>query len=262
VIPPLFSLDGRTALITGAGSPTGIGFAAARILGELGARVVVTSTTDRILQRSAELLQIGLKARGSFGDLTNEAYVSSLVDQTICWFGSLDIVVNNAGMTSLGQPGVDEGGAIATLPYDAWQQSLRRNLDTAFLVCRAAIPHMVGNRWGRIINIASVTGPAMAMRGESAYAASKAGMVGLTRAIALDHGRDGVTANAVAPGWIATGSQTEREAREAEVTPLGRSATPEEIASLIGWLATPGAAYTTGQCIVVDGGNSIAEERR
>ena len=262
MIPPLFSLAGRTALVTGAGSPTGIGFAAAQVLAELGARVVVTSTTDRILQRAAELQQIGVEAHACFGDLTNEAYVASLVDKTIRWCGSLDIVVNNAGMTSLSRPGTDEAGDIASLPYTSWQMSLRRNLDTAFLVCRAAIPHMVANHWGRIINIASVTGPAMAMRAEPAYAAAKAGLAGLTRALALDHGRDGITANAVAPGWIATGSQTEHEAREAAVTPLGRSATPAEVASLIGWLATPGAAYTTGQCIVVDGGNSIAEERR
>ncbi len=259
--PPLFSLDGRSALVTGAGSPAGIGFAAARVLAELGARVMVTSTTDRILQRSEELLQCGVEIHGSFGDLTNEAYVASLVDETIRWFGSIDIVVNNAGMTSLSKPGMKEGGDIATLPYRVWQQSIRRNLDTAFLVCRTAIPYMVARQWGRIINIASVTGPTMAMREEPAYAASKAGVVGLTRAIAVDHGRDGITANAVAPGWIATGSQTEHEAHEAKVTPLGRSATPAEVASAIGWLATPGAAYTTGQCIVVDGGNSIAEER-
>ena len=262
MLPPLFSLKARTALVTGAGSPTGIGFAAARMLVELGARVVVTSTTDRVLQRAEELSQIGFEVQGSFGDLTREDYVLSLVDNTIAWFGSIDIVVNNAGMTSLSRPGMDEGGDIASLPYDIWQQSLRRNLDTAFLVCRAAIPHMVANRWGRIINIASVTGPTMAMREEPAYAASKAGVVGLTRAIAVDHGRDGITANAVAPGWIATGSQTAHEAYEAEATPLGRSAIPEEVASVIAWLATPGAAYTTGQCIVVDGGNSIAEERR
>lgn len=260
--PALFSLQGRTALVTGAGSPTGIGFAAARVLAELGARVMITSTTERILQRAAELGGLGLEARAAFGDLTSEDYVASLVEDTLQGFGSIDIVVNNAGMTSVSLPGMNEGGAIAQLPYSVWQQSLQRNLDTAFLVCRAALPHMIGNRRGRIINVASVTGPSMAMREEPAYAAAKAGLVGFTRAIAVDHGRDGITANAVAPGWIATGSQTQHEAQEAASTPLGRSALPEEVASVIGWLATPGAAYTTGQCIVVDGGNSIAEERR
>jgi 3-oxoacyl-[acyl-carrier protein] reductase len=101
----------------------------------------------------------------------------------------------------------------------------------------------------------------MAMRHEPAYAAAKAGLVGLTRALALDHAADGITVNAVAPGWIATGSQTSNEQAEGFVTPVGRSAAPDEVASAIAWLATPGAAYTTGQCIVIDGGNSIAEER-
>jgi 3-oxoacyl-[acyl-carrier protein] reductase len=120
---------------------------------------------------------------------------------------------------------------------------------------------MVRRGWGRLISVASVTGPVMAMRREPAYAAAKAALVGLMRALAVDYAGVGITANAVAPGWIATGSQTEHEARQGLATPLGRSATPEEVASAIAWLATPGAAYVTGQCIVVDGGNSIAEER-
>jgi 3-oxoacyl-[acyl-carrier protein] reductase len=87
-------------------------------------------------------------------------------------------------------------------------------------------------------------------------------MVGLMRAVALDYARYGITANAVAPGWIATGSQTDHEARQGAATPLGRSAVPEEVAAAVAWLASPGGGYVTGQCIVVDGGNSIAEERR
>ncbi len=102
----------------------------------------------------------------------------------------------------------------------------------------------------------------MAMRDDAAYAAAKAGMVGLTRSLAVDLAVDGITANAVAPGWIATGSQSEDERREGEVTPLRRSGSADEVAWPVAWLCTPGAAYVTGQCLVVDGGNAVAEERR
>jgi 3-oxoacyl-[acyl-carrier protein] reductase len=115
--------------------------------------------------------------------------------------------------------------------------------------------------WGRIVMVSSVTGPVMAMRSDAAYATAKAAMVGLVRSLAVDLAADGITANAVAPGWIATGSQTEDEVREGATTPMRRSGTPDEIAWPVAWLCTPGAAYLTGQCVVVDGGNSVAEER-
>lgn len=259
MIPAPFDLSGRVALVTGAGSDTGIGFATARLLADLGARVAVTGLSARIDDRAAELAAGGHAATGHRADLTDEAEVSALVADVVDRHGRLDIVVNNAGMVSQG--GASESGSLLDMDLATWRAGLARNLDTAFLVSRAALPHLVAGGWGRIVNVTSVTGPVMAMRDEAAYAAAKAGMVGLARSIAVDVGSAGVTSNAVAPGWIATGSQTAHEAEQGRRVPVGRSATPEEVASAIAWLCTPGAAYVTGQCLVVDGGNSIAEER-
>jgi 3-oxoacyl-[acyl-carrier protein] reductase len=233
--------------------------AAARLLGLLGARVAVASTTSRIEERVAELADAGIEASGHVGDLTIEDEVAALVESVVARHDALHIVVNNAGMVSVGS--ASESGSLLAMDLATWRAGLARNLDSAFLVSRAALPHLVGGGWGRIVNVTSVTGPVMAMRDEPAYAAAKAGMVGLARSIAVDFGAAGVTANAVAPGWIATGSQTPHEAQQGERVPVGRSATPVEVASAVAWLCTPGAAYVTGQCIVVDGGNSIAEER-
>ncbi len=197
-------------------------------------------------------------------DLTDEARVADAVNTVSAALGPVTVLVNNAGMTSTAAPVPPDGaesGTLLDLEPPAWRLALARNLDTAYLTTRAVLPGMLAAGWGRVVMVASVTGPVMAMRGEAAYAAAKAGMVGLARALAVDHAAAGVTANAVAPGWIATGSQTGDEARQALSTPAGRSATPAEVAATVGFLCTPGAAYVTGQCLVVDGGNSVAEER-
>ncbi|MDA8323994.1 MAG: SDR family NAD(P)-dependent oxidoreductase [Actinomycetota bacterium] len=259
-IPGSFDLSGRVAVITGAGSAEGIGFASARLLAELGAAVLVCATTDRILDRVGELRSAGFEAEGYVGDLTDEGAAAGAVAAATSRWDRLDILVNNAGMVSVSEP-TFESGTVDAMSLATWQSSLSRNLTTAFLVTRAAVPVMTAARWGRIIMVASVTGPVMAMRADAVYATTKAGMVGLTRALAIDTARDGITANAVAPGWIATASQTEQEVRDGQATPVGRSATPDEVASAVAWLATPGASYLTGQCVVVDGGNSIAEQR-
>jgi len=257
VIPASFDLHGRVALVTGAGSGSGIGFACARLLTELGAVVALAATSDRVHERVGELG--GAPATGHIADLTDEAQARRVVEEVVVAHGRLDIVVANAGMTSVTDPGMP--GSVVGTTADAWRAGIARNLDTAFHVLRAALPHLIAGGAGRVVAVTSVTGPVMAMRDEAAYAAAKAGLVGLMRSIAIDHASEGVTANAVAPGWIATGSQTPDEARLGRGVPVGRSATPEEVASAVVWLCTPGAAYVTGQCIVVDGGNSIAEQR-
>ena len=259
--PAAFDLRGRVALVTGAGSETGIGFAAARLLAELGATVELAATSARIDERAGELMAAGHTAHGSCADLTDPMAAEALVLAARERWGGLDIVVNNAGMTSVSLSGSAEGGDALSLNVDAWRASMARNLDSSFYVSRAAIPGMRDAGWGRLVMVASITGPVMAMRSEAAYAAAKAGMVGLARSLAVDFAADGITVNAVAPGWIATGSQTDHEREQGLRTPMQRSATADEVASVIAWLCTPGAAYTTGQCLVVDGGNSISEER-
>ena len=252
--------EGRVALVTGAGSSEGIGFAAARVLGREGAALAVASTTDRILERAADLHEQGFEAAGFVADLTDRAQARRLADEVMELFGHIDILVNNAGISAVGSREW-QTTSFLDLPDEAWDADIATNLSTAYNVTRSVVPAMAERGWGRVVMVSSVTGPLVTVTGAAGYSAAKAGLDGLMRGLAVDLAPSGVTVNSVAPGWIATASQSEAEAAAGRHTPLGRSGTAEEVAEVIAFLASERASYITGQSIVVDGGNTIQEDK-
>jgi 3-oxoacyl-[acyl-carrier protein] reductase len=213
----------------------------------------ITATSDRIHERAKEI-----GAESFVGDLSDEGIVAELKSK----ISNLDILVNNAGMTSISKPA--RGGEATTLDrvnLDDWHKGLARNIDTAFLVTRAFLPALRKSQSGRIIMMSSVTGPVMAMKEQPVYGTAKAALIGLTKSLALDEARHGITCNAILPGWIATEAITEIEKKNGLSVPMGRGGAPEEVAAIVAFLASSEASYLTGQALVVDGGNSIKEER-
>jgi 3-oxoacyl-[acyl-carrier protein] reductase len=245
----------ESALVTGAGSADGIGFACARALARVGCRIAMVSTTARIHERAAELRASGFDAAGFIADLTVPTEVESLREAV----GAVQILINNAGMGTLADPA--RPSPLAEISEAQWLRGIDLTLHTAFRVTRAFLPAMLQRRYGRIVNIASVTGPYVSIPGESAYSAAKAGMIGMTHALALEVGSAGVTVNAIAPGWIHTGVSTPGELAAACNTPLGRAGTPDEVAAAAGFLASAAASYINGAVLVVDGGNILQERK-
>lgn len=238
-------LTGKVALVTG--STRGIGRAIAETLAGAGARVAVVG---RDLERAAAAAdEIGHGARGFACDVSDTAQVTALVADVEAAFGTLDILVNNAGLT--------KDNVIMRLKDDDWDSVIDANLRGAFASIRAASRGMMKRRSGRIINISSVVG-VTGNRGQANYAASKAGLIGLTKSVAKELASRNILCNAVAPGFIATDmtaglGDEQRKALERQI-PLERLGRPSDIASAVAFLASDHAAYITGQVLVVDGG--------
>jgi 3-oxoacyl-[acyl-carrier protein] reductase len=253
------TFDEQVALVTGAGSAQGIGFAVARRFYAAGAQVAITSTTPRIHERAREIDSCGQRILAIQEDLTNEAAAQRLVESVFQRFGRIDVLVNNAGMAQIDRP--LESKSLQHTSYADWRRQIDITLHTAFLMTRAVLPVMAARRYGRIVNVSSVTGPLVSNRGSAAYGAAKAAMDGMMRAVAIETASAGITINAVAPGWIATASSSESERVAGMHTPVGRPGTPDEIAAAVCFLASRDASYITGQALVVDGGNILQENK-
>jgi 3-oxoacyl-[acyl-carrier protein] reductase len=241
----MFDLSGKVALVTGASG--GIGGAITRLLHRSGASVVCAGTRQEALDAIVESL--GDRAVAAVGNLTDPATPDALLKAAETAFGQVDIVVNNAALT--------RDGLALRMKDDDWTSVLEVNLTASFRLARAALRGMMKRRYGRIVSITSVVGVA-GNPGQANYCASKAGLIGMTKALAAEVATRGITVNCVAPGLIDTAmteilTEAQRE-RMLSGIPAGRTGTPDDIASAVLYLASGEAAYVTGQTLHVNGG--------
>lgn len=243
------NLDGKVAVVTGASR--GIGSAIARSLAEAGATVACVATTESNASKTSLTLP-GSGHKGYGCDISDSGSVEATFSQIEADLGSIAVLVNNAGVT--------RDTLLMRMSVDDWDTVMAVNLRGAFNCTKAVVRGMMKARWGRIVNITSIVGLHGAA-GQANYAASKAGLVGFTMATAKELGSRGITCNAVAPGFIETDMTAElpQEMKDQAIktAPLGRLGTPEDIASVVAFLASDSAAYVTGQTLTVDGGLSL-----
>jgi len=244
----MYDLNDKSSLVTGASG--GIGSAIARKLHAAGAKVALSGTRQEPLERLAE--ELGERAYILPCNLSDMAAVEVLPKQAIETLGSLDILVNNAGIT--------RDNLFMRMSDEEWQSVIDVNLTATMKLCKGALRGMMKSRWGRIINISSIVG-ATGNPGQGNYAASKAGMVGMSKSLAYEVASRGITVNVVAPGFIATAmtdklADDRKEAILAQI-PAGRMGAAEDIASAVAFLASDGSGYVTGSTLHVNGGMAM-----
>lgn len=259
----MFRFDKKVCLITGAGNPAGIGFAAAKQIGSMGGQVLLLATTSRIYDRVEELKQLGIQAEGYICNLCSREEVEETVHSILAKHKNVHVLVNNAGISSSADRMKSVTSPVhpefASLTDVAWDKGIEKNLTLTYNITRKVLPSMIENRYGRIVHVSSVTGPVVTQKGLAAYSAAKAAIIGLSKAIALENGLYGITSNCVLPGWVDTGVLKGAALKASENTPAGRAGTSEEIAAGITFLASENASYITGQELIIDGGNVIQE---
>jgi 3-oxoacyl-[acyl-carrier protein] reductase len=246
------SITGKVAVVTGASR--GIGKAIALELGRRGTIVLGTATSDAGAAKISEWLEAaGIKGKGFCLDVGSEASVDAFCKQAQDEFGTVEILVNNAGIT--------RDNLMLRMKEDEWNTVINTNLTSVFRMTRALLRGMTKARWGRIISISSVVGSS-GNPGQANYAAAKAGLQGFSRALAMEIGSRGITVNCVAPGFIDTDMTRELGADQTQALldkiPLGRYGQPEEIAAVVGFLASQEAGYVTGETIHANGGMYMA----
>lgn len=245
-------LDGKVALVTGASQ--GIGRACALALAESGARVALGArNVEKLHEVALEIESAGGEALAVALDVAESGAARNAVDQAVQRWNRIDILVNNAGIT--------RDNLVMRMKPEDWELVLKTNLEGAYHCIRAVLPHMVRQRYGRIINIASVVAQS-GNAGQANYIASKAGLIGLTKAVAAEVASRSITVNAVSPGFIDT-AMTQRlpeavQRKILDVIPLGRTGTDREIAWAVRFLASDEAGYITGHCLNVNGGMYMA----
>jgi 3-oxoacyl-[acyl-carrier protein] reductase len=242
------TLSGRVAVVTGASQ--GIGRACALKLAASGATVAVAARSQaKLAELVQEIEAAGGKASAVLVDVADEEQIKTAFKAALAQFGKIDILVNNAGIT--------RDQLVMRMKRADWDSVLNTNLTSAYLCIQQAIGSMLKQRWGRIINITSVFGQ-MGQAGQANYAASKAGLIGLTMAIAREVGSRNITCNAVAPGFIETamtsGFSDDFKQNALKAIPLGRVGTPEDVANSVAFLASEEASYITGHVLNVNGG--------
>jgi 3-oxoacyl-[acyl-carrier protein] reductase len=242
------TLSGRVALVTGASQ--GIGRACALQLAEAGATVAVAARNQEKLEELVDEIGAGGGNGAAFAvDVAEEEQIKAAFKAAIAQFGKIDILVNNAGIT--------RDQLVMRMKRADWELVLQTNLTSAYLCTQQVMSSMLKQRWGRIVNIASIFGQ-MGQAGQANYAASKAGLIGLTMAIARELGSRNITCNAVAPGFIETamtsGLSDDFKQNAVKLIPLGRVGTPEDVAHSVVFLASDNASYITGHVLNVNGG--------